>query len=197
MDDGRKREIRKEREQSEGGYDSSSSYASSDEGGEIAVVNEPKKHEALDLAATRVVDGAVRLQKERRRMQRDLAGMVQERSSLNRQIATMLSTIEAARKGLSSSRQKRTLDEMTSGSEKEVDDSVSPDLDEFGRPTAKKRLLQDISKEREVDRSDSKDGKTSARAAIKSPLMQRLLVGTLQRSQKEVERDKTDKAVRP
>jgi len=128
------------------------------------------------------------IQKQRNRMQKEVHVLVLESVSLNRQLEHTLESIEFIKRGYSGLRGKRQSGDRQSG----PDDAQDSGSTAF---TKKRKLEEDDPQEME-EVHKSAEVKGAAKAAIKTPLMQRLLMGTLQRSQKELERDKSDKSVR-
>jgi hypothetical protein len=174
--------------------DSSSSYASSD-------YEELSRHPTGESKATethatssRSTDAAQRIQRQRKVIQKELNAMLNERSSLSRQIATLVSQLEGIRGGPSNSRAKRPSSDISTFEESSPHPPSKQDLDDFGRPLQKKPKLEEATPQAYSEMHKSREVKGLAKSAIKTPLMQRLLVGTLQRSQKEVEREKADKS---
>jgi hypothetical protein len=176
--------------------DSSSSYASSDDEHTSGSINDIKRPNESEYPISRSTVAAQSLQKQRISFQLELNILLQERNDIKQIIDHTTTQLDAIRKTHSGARAKRQSsaisiipENSTSDSKKELDDS-------HGEPPNKKSKLEENSNVSSEETHHSGAVKGRTRQAIQNPLMQRLLVGTLQKSQKEVERDKTDKSVR-
>lgn len=142
------------------------------------------------------------LQRKRIASSKELDTLLRERAQYNNFIADLTERIESLRSGGRTSHKTRTgrgngKNQEAHGNRAQAASGAAGDdqSGEFSAPEAKRRKLVE-SEDGDGAEKHAEEAKPSARAALKVPLFQKLLVGTLQRSQKEIEHAKTEKSVR-
>lgn len=172
---------------------SSSSYASSQSDDDIPL--SPRSHDGKSTykqrrPLTKSVIAAQATQKRREEIKKEMLAMLRERSQLTKNIQELESRIDTAAPTTESTRKR-----MTVGGADDLKKDALPtasNSDTTGEPPHKRPKLSEPGENAHA--APKLAG--AAKRAMQNPLMQRLLVGTLQKSQKEVDAFKHDKSVR-
>ena len=143
-----------------------------------------------DIPKSRSTVMAEDAQKRRKTIQQELDLLLEESTFLKRQLTHHQEKLDFVNRGYIPARGKRHATDTANDLQQQLKSDQLDSND--GEDANKKRKVEETG----AQDSDAPHKSAPTKVAIKTPLMQRLLMGTLKKSQKELERDKTDKAVR-
>jgi transposase len=187
------------RQKDAGSESSSDSYSSSGSEDEFGREKAPRKREEEDYPITRTTVAAQESQRKRIALKSELASMLQEHAALTSTIAELQEKIDSIQHGGARTSKKRVA--PTTALENGHTSGSSGDAERDGKDDSTD------SEHKKVKTKESSDGgsehhsaptpqRATARGALGNPLFQRLLMGTLQKSKKEIELEQADKHVR-
>lgn len=152
--------------------------------------NDEADYSEHSIPLSRSTVAAQASEKQRKAARQELDSMLAERASLSKTISHITEQLEGLRNPTATSRLKRPAPTTIPSSD------ATDSKEEIGTETNKKPKLEENEEDPAHSQPQNEPTRRSAKQAFQNPLMQRLLVGTLHKSQKEIERDKSDKLVR-